>query len=88
MTRNIYFRLITALLLASALTACEDEDIVQSNGSHAASNAFWAQYDFVLGENSYMTRLNYQYSEKLRFYFLLRHIVTPPCLLLNHFYKL
>ena len=60
MTRNMYFRLITALLLASALTACEDEDIVQSNGSHAASNAFWAQYDFVLGENSYMTRVSYE----------------------------
>lgn len=60
MTRNMYFRLITALLLASALTACEDEDIVQSNGSHVASNAFWAQYDFVLGENSYMTRVSYE----------------------------
>lgn len=60
MTRNIYFRLITALLLASALTACEDEDIVQNNGNHAASNAFWAQYDFVLGENSYMTRVSYE----------------------------
>ena len=60
MIRNIYFRLITALLLASALTACEDEDIVQNNGNHAASNAFWAQYDFVLGENSYMTRVSYE----------------------------
>lgn len=61
MIRYLYTRTIIAFAcLALALTACKDEEIVGDMvGNSTSLDEFWEQYDFVLGQNNYTTRVSY-----------------------------